>query len=257
MNERTYNKPDVTVSIVTHGHGKQVEQLVTQVLQDSHTAQLILTMNIEEDLDLPDDDRLILIRNVSPKGFGANHNLAFTHCETAYYCTLNPDIVLRQNTFAQLLDCLTSNEAAVAGPLVLSSNGEQEDSWRKFPTAFSLAMKAIGHDTTVMKTKDQESSICPDWIAGMCMLFDAKQYSAVNGFDESIFLYYEDVDICARLWQRGLVVVACSKAAVIHNAQRASRREWQHMKWHVCSMAKYLRRYTFRMPKVVRKNIAE
>lgn len=247
----------ITVSIVSHGHGQQVEALVRQVLGDPLVARLILTLNTQEVLSLPADDRLLLISNPSPKGFGSNHNQAHEYCETPYYCVLNPDVVLRQDTFAQLLCCLIDTKAAVAGPLVLSPIGEQEDSWRRFPTFFSLCLKALGHDITIMKQADKDYPLFPDWIAGMCMLFDSNRYRAINGFDESLFLYYEDVDICARLWREGLAVVASSKATVIHNAQRASRREWQHMKWHARSMARYLRRYSLNMPKANRNFISD
>jgi GT2 family glycosyltransferase len=247
----------ITTSIVSHGHGQQVELLVKQTLKDPNVARLVLTLNTHEDLKLPTDERLVVLQNATPRGFGANHNSAFKHCETAFYCVLNPDIVLREDTFGQLVACLTTTKAAVSGPLVLSPCGEQEDSWRRFPTVLSLCLKAVGHDITVMKQGDKDFPLFPDWIAGMCMMFDANYYQQINGFDERLFLYYEDVDICARLWQQGTAVAASSKATVIHNAQRASRREWQHMKWHASSMFRYLKRYSFRMPKTDRNFIAE
>jgi len=243
----------LTVSIVSHGHGQQVQALVKQVLADPMVARLVLTLNIAETLSLPDDDRLRLLQNKTPMGFGANHNRAYQHCETAYYCVLNPDIVLYDDTFARLLYTLTQEKAAVAGPLVLSPTGQQEDSWRRFPTAWTLFLKAMGRDTTFMGRVGCESPVYPDWVAGMCMLFDATYYSAVQGFDERFFLYYEDVDICARLWQKKLLVVASPEARLIHAAQRASRRQWKHMKWHAKSMATYLLRYSFRIPSTKNK----
>lgn len=245
--------PNITVSIVSHGHGQQVEKLIDQVLRDPCVAKLIVTLNVPENLAPPENPRLLRIDNPQPKGFGQNHNAAFRHCETPYYCVLNPDIVLREDSFSELLTCLNNTKAAVAGPFVLSPTGDQEDSWRKFPTVFSLCLKALGNDITIMKQSQPDSPLFPDWIAGMCMLFRTDSYRIINGFDESLFLYYEDVDICARLWKSSQAVVASSKAKVIHNAQRASRREWEHMRWHLSSMAKYLARYSFRMPRVSRE----
>lgn len=241
--------PCLTVSIVSHGHGIQVERLVKQVLQDQLITKLILTLNTPEQLSIPRDDRLMILQNPGPKGFGANHNAAFKHCETPYYCVLNPDVVLRDDSFVRLIDCLEQSKAAVAGPLVISATGQQEDSWRRFPTLWTLIMKALGHDITIISQSTQDSPIFPDWIAGMCMVFSASSYRSVQGFDERLFLYYEDVDICARLWKSQQTVVANPRAVVIHNAQRASRRQWRHMRWHLSSMAKYLARYSFKMPR--------
>ena len=36
-------------------------------------------------------------------------------------------------------------------------------------------------------------------ISGICMFFNKKNFDAIGGFDENIFLYFEDNDICKRL----------------------------------------------------------
>jgi N-acetylglucosaminyl-diphospho-decaprenol L-rhamnosyltransferase len=87
-----------------------------------------------------------------------------------------------------------------------------------------------------------------DWVAGMFMLFRADDYRALGGFDEGFFLYYEDVDICARLWKAGRPVLACPKAQVIHDARRASRQNLRYMRWHAGSMARYLGKHWLRLP---------
>lgn len=240
---------------MSHCHGPEVEQLVLQVLNDPLVAKLLLTLNSPEALSLPKNEKLVIIENQYPKGFGSNHNAAFKHCLTPYFCVLNPDIVLMADSFSKLLSDLIRAKAGVAGPLVISATGRKEDSWRKFPTILSLFMKALGNDTTIMKQPNGSTVFSPDWIAGMFMLFEANSYSAINGFDERLFLYYEDVDICARLWGSGKSIVASSDATVIHKAQRASHRELRHMCWHLSSMIKYLVRYSFNMPKCDRAPI--
>lgn len=37
-----------------------------------------------------------------------------------------------------------------------------------------------------------------DWVSGFCMLVSHEAFYAVAGFDESYFLYFEDVDLCLR-----------------------------------------------------------
>jgi N-acetylglucosaminyl-diphospho-decaprenol L-rhamnosyltransferase len=133
-----------------------------------------------------------------------------------------------------------------------------------------LVCKAFGHDTTLWPQKVTQKVVqsagqgvlqaraqgtadadvdWPDWVAGMCMFFDSAVFRALKGFDEGFFLYYEDVDICARVWRSGSVVVACPAASVTHDAQRASRRQWRHMRWHAQSMARYFWKYGWRLPK--------
>ena len=259
---------EITVSIVSHGHGRQVADLVKQVLAQPGVSHVILTLNVDESLDLPLTDRLEVVRNVTPQGFGANHNAAFTRCKTPYFCVLNPDISLSKGVFETLAQCLQATKSALGAPRVLSPDGSIEDSWRRFPTFSRLVFKAFGRDTTVWpQTVSQKPAVLqqhdpvrqsdatsaevdwPDWVAGMCMLFDSEAFRAIKGFDEGFFLYYEDVDICARLWRSGSMVVACPAVSVTHDAQRASRHNWQHMRWHAQSMARYFWKYAWRLPK--------
>lgn len=244
----------ITISIVSHGHGAEVERLVHQALDEPLVSRIILTLNLPEKLDLPNDKRLVVLHNTEVKGFSTNHNTAFSHCSTPYFCVLNPDIVLLRGSLGELTSCLRSTQAALAGPLVISPDGKPEDSWRRFPTLRSLTLKAIGRDTTMIQPKGTLSPLCPDWVAGMCMLFDSNRFRSVNGFDERLFLYYEDVDICARLWRAGQMVVGNPRATVIHNAHRASHYDWAHMRWHGVSMVKYFWRYWLRLPTIEKKH---
>jgi len=86
-------------------------------------------------------------------------------------------------------------------------------------------------------------------VAGMFMAFRADAFRTANGFDERFFLYYEDVDICRRLRSRGFSVVYEPRAAVIHDARRASRHNPRLMAIHAASALRYLlRKYDRRPP---------
>jgi N-acetylglucosaminyl-diphospho-decaprenol L-rhamnosyltransferase len=239
----------ITVSIVSHGHARWVQRLVPQVLACPQVAHLILTRNIAEEIGLPSDSRLSFVDNMAAKGFGANHNAAFRACRTPYFCVLNPDVWWTDDPFPDLLSCLEASRAAVAGPLVVGPDGHSADSIRRFPTILSLLRKAVGGDDGRYQTTFGASCFPADWVAGMCMLFQSADFAAVGGFDEAFFLYYEDVDICARLWYSGRPVTACTKSLVTHSAQRASRHRAVYMRRHLASMALYLWKYRGRRPR--------
>jgi GT2 family glycosyltransferase len=78
----------------------------------------------------------------------------------------------------------------------------------------------------------------------MFMLFPSEAFRAAGGFDPRFFLYYEDVDLCARLRTLGYACVYQPETAVIHDARRASRRDLRLMGIHAVSALRYLtRRY--------------
>lgn len=229
--------------------------MVAKVLGDlariSEVAHIVLTLNVPEPLpSVPDSlhHKLTIIDNSIPKGFAANHNAAFQQCETTFFCVLNPDIRIEVNPFPALLAALENGNAALAAPLVVNSSGAIEDSVRFFPTPLRLLCKALGISRGSYMVTPGVAFFTADWVAGMCMLFRSEAYRTIGGFDEGFFLYYEDVDICARAWKQGFSVKVCPTAAVIHNAQRESHRNLKFLRWHLASMLRFFCKHYGRLP---------
>ena len=239
----------VSVSIVSHSHGAMVVDLVDQLLECPEVKQVVVTCNVPEILELRDDPRLTRIDNARPKGFGANHNAAFEYCSAPYYCVLNPDVRFGINPFPALLEHIRDN-VALCAPMVISPDGKIEDSARRFPTLLRLFGKLLGISDGRYRYDRSVSAFSPEWVAGMFMLFSSKAFSAIGGFDEGYYLYYEDVDTCVRLWHAGRRIVLCPQAVVVHAAQRASHRNVRHLAWHVKSMVRYFIRNSGRLPSV-------
>lgn len=248
MNKLQTPKGVVAVSVVSHGHGEMVWDLVKQLLYFSEVTEIVLTINIPEEVPDFQDSRVKLVFNSKPKGFGENHNSAFKRTDSTSFCVLNPDIVFERNPFPVLLQSLKdSSVVGLVAPLVVGPNGAPEDSMRRFLTPWSMVTRVLGIDSGLYP--QQQASCNPDWVAGMFMLFQSDSYAKVCGFDERYFMYCEDADICTRLWKTGYKVVGCLSASVIHNAQRASHRSFKHLCWHVRSMVRYFLSYSLSLPK--------
>ena len=238
----------ISVSIVSHGHGVMLAKLLEQVLAFPEIEQVIVTLNIPESMELPKDSRITLIQNQDPKGFGANHNYAFTKCKSSYFCVLNPDIAFNANPFPCLLDSLLDDCVGLVAPIVKNEAGRIEDSIRAFLTPISILRRRLLGHREVYRFRESDHNLCVEWVGGMCMLFPSSVYAAINGFDEQYFMYVEDADICTRLWLAGYKVLACPSAVVIHDARRASRKNWQHFRWHIVGLLRYFWKYTGRLP---------
>lgn len=237
-------KPDVSLSVISHGQ----MGLVTQLLEDLQEycsggpleIEVILTLNIFEEIQFRTGGfsfDIRIIRNLFPKGFGANHNSAFRVAEGKYFCVVNPDIRLVGDPFPALVKEILKG-VGVVGPLVRNRQGGLEESARKYPTPFSIIKKALKWGQTP-DYKVAGNCIKVDWIGGMFMLFANETFSKGNGFDERYFLYYEDVDLCARLSLQNYSVMLCPFASVVHEARRSSHRNAIYARWHLCSMIRF------------------
>src|SRR5205807_2910276 len=236
-------QPEITLSVVSHYQNRMVNTLLADLHRCcAHRVALILTENTPDDVPL---DTAALscsiekIKNASPEGFGANHNAAFARCRTTLFCVVNPDVRLAADPFEPLLETAGQPNIGAVAPLVRDPKGHIEDSARRYPTVPSLLAKLFGSQSGPDYPTDA-GPIDVDWVAGMFVVFRSDAFRAVGGFDDRYFLYYEDIDLCFRLRAAGQIVIYDSRSEIIHDAQRASRRNPRHALHHIASAARFL-----------------
>jgi len=233
----------ISVSVVSHGQIGLVALLLQDIARHCglESIELILTLNFDEPLPFDPNHfsfSIVVIRNAKPKGFSANHNHALSCARGDYFCVINPDIRFDVNPFPVLIDCFENPHIGVVAPLVLGPLGDIEDSTRTFPTPKKIIKKAFA------KTLERDylpglDLIHPDWVGGMFMLFRRSVFEILEGFDERYYLYYEDVDICARLKLQSFQAVLCPTSPIVHHAQRSSHNNIKYLRWHIVSMMRF------------------
>jgi N-acetylglucosaminyl-diphospho-decaprenol L-rhamnosyltransferase len=239
----------ISISVVSHGQAELVSALLNDIQKhcDGTSLEVVLTVNVPE--DLPDTLKklsfpLKIICNSSPLGFGENHNHAFRHAVGGLFCIINPDIRIETNIFPVLMESLNDCSIGVVAPLVVDGNGEIEDSARRFPTPLKIICKATGRCTGrdyVIK----DTPIYPDWVGGMFMVLRRDVFEEVGGFNQKYFLYYEDVDLCARVLLRGLRVALIPQVRATHVARRSSHGDARYFWIHIRSMVRFFLSFTF------------
>ncbi len=241
---------EISISVVSHLHSHLIFGLFKDLHKHckNHSIEVILTLNKEEELPFSPNDFFFpmrIIKNSIPKGFAQNHNQAFKQIQGEFFCILNPDIRLQSDPFPGLLECLKQNKSVgIASPKVTNEKNEIEDSARYFPTPLKILCKLFGK----CRGSDyliQNGRIYPDWVAGMFMLIPSEIFRRAGHFNEGFFLYYEDVDLCARLRLLGYEIALCPDSVVIHHAQRTSHHNFQFLWWHLKSMAKFFTSIAF------------
>lgn len=227
----------MVVSIVSHGHGQTVLNLLRQIARqgESCVARVILTLNVPEPELMPalQDWRrqapglpLTVVANPAPQGFGRNHNRALGDAQEPFFCILNPDIrLLQEDSIALLLQTLRQPQAGLAYPVLLGSDGRWQDNERSLTTPWSLFLRrALGREERRV-----------DWVSGACMLVSARTWRALGGFDERFHMYCEDVDFSLRVRRLGLALCR-APVRMEHQARRDSRKRWRYLAWHLHSM---------------------
>ena len=232
----------LAVSIVSHGHGTLVQRLLHSMacLADPCVGRVVLTLNLPEAGPVAPAGGwpfvLDVVHNLRPAGFGANHNRALAGAAEDCVCVLNPDVLLDHGSpFAPLVALAAQPGTGCAYPLQLDRQGRVQDSERALPTPQALWQRRVLRRT--------ESAV--DWVNAACLVLPSPVWQALGGFDESYFMYCEDVDLCLRIRLAGLALVR-APVPVVHAGERASHRRWLHLQWHVRSLLRLWRSPVYR-----------
>lgn len=220
------------MSIVSHGHGELVARLLRQ-LCGWHADQLghvIVTHNLPASPLVPPPAgwpfEFTEVFNPAPAGFGTNHNRAFAHCHTEFFCVLNPDIELRDaSIWVDLLRPFSHAKAGCAYPILLNPDGTRQLNQRELVTPLALLRRHL------LKQPQRRT----DWVSAAFWLVRSAAWRSVKGFDERYHMYCEDVDFCLRLQLAGWTLAPVDAVAV-HPASWASRSLGLHLVWHLRSL---------------------
>lgn len=225
-------KPNLTVSVVSHGHDAWLHGLLALLARSGAgcIAELRVTHNLPPTAALPQGPWPFTVterRNARPLGFGANHNQALDGVTTPLLAVLNPDISAMEPGFWPLLvQAVQRDGAGLAFPRLLNLDGSVQDNARAVPTPLALARRRL------LGQPDRRL----DWASAACWVMPSTVFRALGGFDARYFMYCEDVDFCLRLQLSGRRLVQVPEARAVHAAQRTSLQGGAHLRWHLRSM---------------------
>jgi GT2 family glycosyltransferase len=174
-----------------------------------------------------------VIANASNLGFSRANNLGLRAAAAEYVLVLNSDCEVRPGAVEALGAVLDGRpEVAVVGPRTIGSDGRPQVSFgpRLTPLAeWSQRRLVRGVKRGRPEALARAASLAavphePDWVSASCILARRTVLEAVGGFDESFFLYEEDVDLCLRVRQAGWRIAYTPAAEVVHHLGRSMDR---------------------------------
>jgi GT2 family glycosyltransferase len=176
-------------------------------------------------------------------GYAAAANAGVDMSESGVVAVMNPDVVLDSARAVQrLLAHFSDPRVGLVAPALRLPNGDIQDSARRVPSPAELVTRRIlGTDQGRV---DADAPTEVDWVVGACMFIRREALEAVRGFDSRYRFYFEDVDLCVRLWAANWSVVYDPTVVVRHEHRASSRRTllgWA-MRQHVRGAARFYRR---------------
>ncbi len=163
-------------------------------------------------------DRLTIIRNEENLGFTRANNRGASAAKGEYLLFLNSDTRLSPDALASLVFFADAHpDAGAVGPLVLNNDNTFQLSYGTPFSLFSefrqkaLVTPASRHvDPAGLKTREV------GWVSGCCLLTRRQYFPGGKVFDEEIFLYFDDSELCARLRKAGKHIYFFPGARMVH-----------------------------------------
>jgi len=147
-----------------------------------------------------------LIRSNENVGYGRGNNIGVRSATADWVFFVNPDVDV---TFAQLHELVLIAEErglTCVGPVIREEDGSIRSSWGRTVTP-PWRRRSTGW-------REDDGLIFAETISGCCMGLRREDFLSIGGFDESFFMFSEEMDLHRRIGNKGLTI-ACVKSVAI------------------------------------------
>jgi GT2 family glycosyltransferase len=171
--------------------------------------------------------RVMLHCNKTNVGFGTAANQAVAKCSANYVLLLNSDILLQAGAVNALSNYIDVHpRAAIVGPRLVNTNGTLQASCYPFPTILNtffvdtclgdlIRYVPVLRNHFLPTWPHHHAKIVP-WVKGAAMAIRREAFETVGGFDETFFMYSEEIDLCYRLLAIGWQVHFAPVTTAVH-----------------------------------------
>ncbi len=258
----------VAAVVVDHAAGQLLAECVRSLLDDGASPVVVVDNgelgSAERALGAFLSERgaedIVVVHPLKNLGFGSGVNrglavLSGTTPPAEWVLVSNPDLRVHPGALDALRAVLETRPAwAMVGPRIFTEEGDVYPSVRRFPSF----LDAAGHALLALFVPDNrftrrynpgapegDGVVEAGWISGSCFLARRAALEELGGFDESYFMYAEDMDLCWRAHQAGWGIGFTGAASVTHvQGVSTARHPYQMLVAHHRSALRFTMRTT-------------
>jgi len=203
--------PKIDIGIVTYNSSRWVAAFVESLIKIDYPKDKLVIYFVDNSST---DSTVEELANAKPKlvaagysveiimrpnhGFGAGHNAAISAGSAPFCLVSNIDLVFEEDALRHVASIAVSDDPSIA--------------------AWELRQKPYDHP----KNYDPITGIT-NWNSHACVLLRRSALESVGGYDETLFMYGEDVELSYRLRRAGFMLRYCPRAVVWHYSYDESR----------------------------------
>jgi len=225
---------DIAAIIINYNSSKLTQECVDSIIEKTPSTlnfQIVVVDNASEKedylslkqfCDTHPFKNLQLVRSKINTGFGGGNMTGFHFSNAQYVAFVNNDTLFLNDCFSILKAAIEKDSSiAVVGGQSFSETGKRMMAFDHFA---SISKELFGRDflekinpKKYPKRKlEYTSPVKVNYVQGSFMLVRTSYFNEVGGFDNNIFLYYEETDLCKRLEKIGKSSYLIPDAKYVH-----------------------------------------
>jgi len=168
----------ITLILISH----KSKELILNYIKNIYNSVNVIIIDNSNDISLENEIKNkypnVLLKFMNNNGYGAAINFGSKFVKTKYFIVSNPDVSGLNNDNLEIF-----NQFAI-----------------KINDKFSvLGPRFVNADPKSINQSDANKEIAEmRFLSGACMFFNKKNFDLIGGFDENIFLYFDENDFCKR-----------------------------------------------------------
>lgn len=224
----------VSIIIVTYNSEKEIVNCINSLLPQLNdiNGRIIIIDNNSADntISLINDIKsksISIIRNKENFGFTKANNQGIKHAKGDYILFLNPDTIVPNSAIRILLNEIKYNsDCGAIAPQLRYPDGKIQRSCRRFPRRRDILYESTGLSNIFNNSKilnywkmgdfDHKSTSLVDQPAGAALLISKKIFDEIGLLDEQFPMFFSDVDLCKRIWDKGYNIQYTTNTYIIH-----------------------------------------
>lgn len=220
----------MAVVVVNYGCHRLIEANLSRIPVRNQDVRVVVVDNFSTERERQDVQDLAADRGwdfialPENRGFGAAMNAgiqAAARSGCACFLMLNPDASVEPAVVAALHEHSLADPLALVTPSIVSSHGETVFAGSRvlMDSGRIQGLRPVSDTDRGTRSVVRSSAETPvgDWLAATCLVIHRDLFERVGGFDESYFLYWEDVDLSHRCEQAGGRLVVRADLSAVHD----------------------------------------
>ena len=258
-------KMDVSIIYVNYNSTEFLIQSINSVIEHTKGVnyEIIVVDNNSPDKGIVKieeifGDKIVVVKSDKNLGFGGANNLGSEKARGAFLFFLNPDTQLLNDSISFFYEFAHTSKEVIGtlGSILLNDQRKANHSYGSFLTPVNVLCNSLPlHKRDITSFIDNPIEV--DYITGADLFMPSSVFKKIGGFDESFFMYSEEVDLQYRISKEGYKRIIIPGPNIIHfdggsydKSKPSARRRYEKDKSRIHYVKKHYGRFAFVIFKV-------